>query len=916
MPIRRFDIEPLLPLLQQGFTLLAPNNRSVDGILREYASHVTTVSNATAAWRRPSVFAIDIYIQKLWQLAASQGIAPFHTTLLLSRFDEQELWLQIVRSSIDDFPLLNSEETASSAARSYQFYKQWNVADSDSIKRYNGAVDFQTFLGWSAQFEALCRKTGVASLSDAGRLLALNVDSLRALLPEKIALVNFDQPPPLYAELFAALATTCEFEWRQEPAIEDDLLAAFSHSETVERKFSNSRDEIDACLSWSRDRSQRYPGSHIGIVIDHGRALEPLIEEALVKASVDSGVDGFAIGSSMNRLRSQRKLSELADFDNALAILGLNHELIDSERFCRLLQSPHTAGSEQEYAARLAFEAYFRRHGEAEIRLSRLRQMLLRSERDYSCPILAAALLEFSELARREPSHQPLRQWLQLFDRQLQTLGWSQAHTTKAKQRLTRQWQQCIQRLASSSAVLGNISLISALGKLQTFLTQSNVDLRFDDRLQISLVDIEEAQDLLFDHVWLLGVDDRSWPLPVNPVAFLPYTLQQELGMPATTNQQQLDTAVSQLRTLRKQTRSEMVISYHVLEEELSIRPSALLRDIPFTPPAGEPAFANETSKPKTSSRLERFEDSLHIPLLPEEEISGGTSLLSHQSNCPFRAFARNRLDATGLEEFSHGLTPLVRGNALHKALEKIGREIRNAENLHSLTVSDRERLVQESAATAIDYLRQYHPETMTPSFAEIEQHRLGQLIEGFLQLELQRSGFTILHNEEAVSWRHASLTLNLRIDRIDRLQDGSLALIDYKTGRQTNYRWFDTRPDDMQLPLYQIAIADADAQDVGATLICQLNAENIGFIGPMEPPDFGASIKVSGQAKHFEGGWRELQGFWNETIYSLVEEFEAGLLAVAPTRGYATCQYCDLDPLCRIAETIPGSMEPGEDAA
>ncbi len=914
MAIRRFDITPLLPLLDAGYALLTPNNRSVDGILREYASSIRDTEGPDSAWKRPAVFAIDIYIQQLWQVAASQGIAPFCSTQLLSRFDEQEIWLQIVKSSYTEYPLLNSEETASSASRSYQFFKQWDVASSAAIGHYKNAIDFQTFLSWSDMFEARCRKIEAASLSDAGRLITTHIDRLKPLLPEKIALVSFNQPPPLYTKLFVALAAVCEFDWRQEANQYWQLDSIFENSRSSKLNYQNGGEEIAACLRWCQQKVEEFPAAHVGIVVDHSRSLEPLIEEALFKTSENSNAKKFEFATHMNRYHSSEKLNELPEFNNALSILALNNDLVNSERFCKLLQSPFTIGAEQEYSPRIAFEIYLRKNAEAEIRLSHLRKLMLNEGRDYHCPSLAAALLEFSELARRESSYQPLRNWLQLFNRQLQALGWPCGYPMKNSERLTKQWQQCVQRLASSSSVLGNISIVTALAKLQTFLKQSNIDLQFDDRLQISLVDIEEAQDLVFDHVWMLSVDDRNWPQPINPVPFLPYGLQQELGMPGSTNQQQLEGALTQLSTLRVQTSGEMMISHHALEEEIKIRPSALLDNIPFEATRDGDIAAANTPNNDGSTKLEIYQESLHIPLQPAEQVSGGTSLLSNQSNCPFRAFARNRLGATALEEFSYGLNPLLRGNALHKALENIGSKIADSQTLHSLSHSASEKLLQDSAAIAIAYLRQHNPETMTPAFSKLEQRRLSRLMQGFLLLEAQRAQFTIVSNEKSVSWQHSKLALNLRIDRIDRLQDGTLVLIDYKTGKQTNYKWFDERPDDMQLPLYQIAISAEDDQTVAATLIYQLNAENIGLISPMEVPNFGAAVKVTSQAKSFDGPWTQLQKYWNKTIYALVEEFESGLIAIAPTRGYTTCQYCDLGPLCRIAESDPSRSLAAED--
>ena len=638
-----------------------------------------------------------------------------------------------------------------------------------------------------------------------------------------------------------------------------------------------------------------------------------MIEETLFRNSNANNSKKFDIADHLNRYHSTDTLDELQDFSVALSLLALNFELIDSERFCKLLQLPNLIGAERELQARIALEIKLRGNTEAEVRLTQLRSFMLQNERSHHCPILAQSLLAFSELGRHEPNHQPLRQWLQLFSKQLQLLGWPGNSSAEHNRRQILLWQHCSQRFAASSKMLGTISLASALGKLQTFLKQSNVNINFDDRRQISLVDIDESQDLLFDFVWILSVDDRNWPEAIKPVAFLPYGLQQKLDMPGSSNQQQLDTALTQLISLRKNTKAEMVVSHHTLEEELSIRPSALLKEIAFEPVNANQIIVEENSSNRITNTLERHEEALHIPLLADEKVSGGTGLLSNQSNCPFRAFARNRLKAKGLDEFSYGLNSLVRGNALHKALEEIGLQLGDSKKLHSLSPSQSGELTAKGAEIAIDYLRKLHPETMTPAFSQLEQGRLTNLLEGFLLLEKQRSEFTILHSEKSMTWQHSQLSLNLRIDRIDQLIDGSVALIDYKTGKFTNYKWFDDRPDDLQLPLYQIAVSKDTDQPVSATLIFQLNAENIGLISPMELTDFGAEVKVNNQAKNFEGGWSALQDHWNRSIHALAEEFESGLIAVAPTHS-TTCQYCELGPLCRIAETDQSQILLSED--
>ena len=53
-----------------------------------------------------------------------------------------------------------------------------------------------------------------------------------------------------------------------------------------------------------------------------------------------------------------------------------------------------------------------------------------------------------------------------------------------------------------------------------------------------------------------------------------------------------------------------------------------------------------------------------------------------------------------------------------------------------------------------------------------------------------------------------AGITFNLRIDRVDRLNDGSLLVIDYKTGNVSPKTWELPRPDDCAAPPSMLGLA------------------------------------------------------------------------------------------------------------
>src|SRR5208337_4935902 len=63
-----------------------------------------------------------------------------------------------------------------------------------------------------------------------------------------------------------------------------------------------------------------------------------------------------------------------------------------------------------------------------------------------------------------------------------------------------------------------------------------------------------------------------------------------------------------------------------------------------------------------------------------------------------------------------------------------------------------------------------------------------------------------------------------LRLDRIDRLNDGSLLVIDYKTGDVSPKSWDLPRPDDVQLPLYA-GFALPPREELGGLVFAKLRA-------------------------------------------------------------------------------------------
>jgi probable DNA repair protein len=272
-------------------------------------------------------------------------------------------------------------------------------------------------------------------------------------------------------------------------------------------------------------------------------------------------------------------------------------------------------------------------------------------------------------------------------------------------------------------------------------------------------------------------------------------------------------------------------------------------------------------------------------PPLAAKRVKGGTRVLADQSACPFRAFARHRLGAEGLEAPAEGPDAIARGQLLHTLMARLWGELKTSAALERGVAPALER----AAAAAVAEAR------LEGRFAALERERLARLAREWLEIEKARDDFEVLATEEPRELEVAGLALRGRIDRLDRLADGSHLLIDYKTGRQLSpRRWMGKRPDEPQLPLYAVTAKE----DISAVAFAKLRHGEMRFMGYARDKD--AVPKLTRY-----DSWDDLLSDWRKELESLARGFASGDARVDPKDGLKTCRTCDLQPLCRVHERL-----------
>ena len=899
MALSLYDITSLEELIAAGFTLLTPNFRLARRIKAEWDAR--RVAAGDRVWEPLSVKPLETWLLEQWEHAVSANLVP--PVAPLTPAQALEIWRQVINEQqreSSDFHLLRPSAAANLAAQARDTLLRWQVdmraRDIRPLFELDG--DCRAFLRWLERFEERLRKDGQCTPVDCLAQLPKLVGHLPA---SRVALVEFDLIPPL---LRTALESLC-LEVR-------DVSPNTSGDNRLVHSFNDKRAELQTVANWAADLHRTHPQTTVGIVLsDMAGDRVPL--EYLLRREFDCLGDNYA--SLPVNFSTGITLDQAPLIRDALAALAMGLQettipAVEGLMRSRFVDLPDASTSLAQRFVRQLYE-----QGRAVVSIADLRHDANAVHLEEKKGLLLGRCLDALHSMRQLGRKALPTVWLERFSDILSAWGWpgSQALDSVEYQQLSL-WHRTLDEFGTFDSVCSPLHCGEALALLRDCCRRQVSQPQTSDS-PIQVLGPLEAAGLSFEHLWVCGMQGASWPASPRPSPFIPIAIQNRLHMPHANPEREWVFAETLLQQYSR-TSQTLHASYCRQVDGVPSPPSALLHGFMAEAIAELPAVAGHWLERHSRGALDAVPDH-HAPRLnPQQQLAmkGGSGLLEDQSQCPFRAFARHRLQIEPLATSNVGLSAGERGSLLHEALNSLWAALGDSETLQALDAEGQSNIVENAAQAAIATMPGYQRRKVGAAYWRLEAQRIMALLHEWLGVERQRSAFTVAQRELEMTLELAQLQIRLRVDRVDQLPDGSRVIIDYKSGKSSIRDWLGERPARPQLLLYSIAEPESVASLAFATVrpreCCYVGVGRLAAAPGIVTDLAGVVDAAIGVTQ-----WSELNEYWRSTLERLAQEFVRGDAQVDPLTP-ASCTWCGLQPLCRIDDTVDQRNERTKETA
>ena len=819
----------------------------------------------------PTVLSFFQWVNRLreeYLLTASENLTPI----------SDRLALQIWRDVVDDPDFNRGTSIARIIQRSSNLIYEYRIPSPEKWDEEYASVDQRYFCDLVAEYETKCRKFNVIDLWKFSSELPAHIESGRIQIPSHIELRGFPfSLSPLQQRIIDACASVGS-------NVKKISVGSKKFNDVEVKTYEDLDDELLAAAEWARASPENNETQSLAVIVPSLRDNVDRVERIFRRVFDPLA---FGLGKATEpawHISLGKPLADWSIVHDALTFLGMSTVFVTQPQINHLLMSPYLRGWQEYSSIYEEFLVFLAQSAPYELGLDELREKLM----GQGAEILANTIMSWVSARQTSPRRDWPSTWAGQFQGELNLIGFAEGRPLDSTEyQVMERWHQLLENFGRCDAVLS--APVSRSKALSMIRDHAQDIFREQNRgVPVEIMGVEEALGSEFDGIWILSLDNHTWPGPVKRDPLIPARYQAKI--PTVTAKGCLDRRSIELKGLVSSS-STVVGSYIREADGISNECTGLLK---------VSSISDVVSAPLTAAPLEIIENDILAPALESVKVRGGIGVLRDQSDCPFRAFAQRRLGALDVPVPRPGIDRMLRGIYIHRALELFWREMDGYEDLIKLTKKSAAEKINKAVDKVLDDATLEFKYRLLPKSKIIEHFRISRVLNRWIEIEKGRESFAVWGKEFKIEINLAGINFEGKIDRIDKMPDGSFVLVDYKTGRANKNSWLPhSRIEEPQVPAYAVALN----RPISGVAFALLRPDDLKFDGVSSGPQEILGVERIQDLKSFDKiAWDDLMTKWRNVLEQLAEGFRRGDAKVDP-REKKVCQTCHLIGFCRIHE-------------
>ncbi|MBR5132668.1 MAG: PD-(D/E)XK nuclease family protein [Alistipes sp.] len=428
----------------------------------------------------------------------------------------------------------------------------------------------------------------------------------------------------------------------------------------------------------------------------------------------------------------------------------------------------------------------------------------------------------------------------------------------------------------------------------------------------VQIMGILETRNIDFENVIILSMTDTNFPGDkTGQSSFIPYNLRAAYGLP-TPEQHEAMYAYYFYRLIQRAKRVSMLYCSRA-DDKSTGECSRYIYQLEYESPYAIKRLSVgvdlgvESVEPITVAKGEYEQEILGRYLRSDGKYSLSPTALFRYIECPFKFYLHSVAKLKPQDEISDTIDALTFGNILHLTMQSLYTQLENKSNpMAEVGKLAKRAIVEEAVDKTIEELLHTKKSAFSGDTILVRDIIIKYIMRGILRYDAQSSGFTIVGLEKEVSCAYpisADRHVNLKgvADRIDMLPNGTIQVIDYKSGNTPHLEFngidalFKGDAEDrisniFQTLLYSMMLRRTEGKETMPTLY---------FAAKMLSDDYSPKILNKANGEYVERYSDYAQEFESALKGALEELFDFSI-PFRQVEDVNACTYCDFKKICR----------------